>query len=614
MFYHIYVNNGMIDLSITNEFCNKVLNQHRNNFMSREKRKILVDIEGKMKITKRKHDSVLNRIKMDKIEKYIKTKNYQQLGITEEQFLDEIEKVKDSILNNNKIRKLGIQIDDLLLNFIADEFKICGRLDEVFVTSVINDTETSKFIVKKFEQIKFKFVGNIILTEDEANISLGDKKVEGLNQNNYVIGDNDRYINNVSELLVKLDDDTIIKILNNKDLIKEVVFLLPFLNLIEELDVNTFIHILVDYGRIKDKILCETGISKTVNFMPIFLKRIADLISLANAYSSIDDISLFALGRDIVSEVGEHNSSKYLDFFLQMLQRQNGSIPPITLQTSNYHLESGMYSDPNRLLIGKKPNKNSCIDLLRMAGFTTYNEVLLQNSGDVILIRNLEMKLISRILLFRRGNVIQMVTQSGINYPIDLYKSIADQIIQQAISNHDNIDYVFVNSLSSSSQIDDFICVNDKRFVSKFPHADFLDSAILLSSSKKIQDFDETGLDFNVKPLTLYNKPRKKISYHPTETEITRLCALKIIMEQNLELKETMSRNFEPFLARNYRQVVCGEDWYLAVKKDGTVEEVVLPINDTRILEEIEKTKVTLGINFKKEEISFERESQGLKH
>lgn len=607
-YYNIYVNNQSIDLSITNEFCNTILNQHRNNFMSNEKNKIMTDIEKKMKLTEKKKTTIFNGRKISKIENLIKTGNYQQLGITEEQFMTEISNIINSIVNNKDIRKLNIQFDDSKISQIVDVFKYYGRLDVDRINYIlgINNSEVSKFIIRKFEQIKFKYINNVTLSEEESHISQWDKsKLGGLNQTNYVIGDGNRCITNLSELLVNLDEETITKILDNKDLIRDVSFLLPFINLIDELDIKTFINILADYDRIKSKITSTIDAPENTDFTTIVLKKIDDLISLANAYSSIDDITLFALGRGIVSEIGEHNSSKYLEFYTQMANKQSGSIPPISLSTPNYYLESGMYSDPERLLIGKKPNKDSCIDLLNSAGVRTYNEVLLQNSGDVILIRDSQKRLVSRILLFRRGNVIQMVTRAGERFPIDLYKTIADQIIQQSIANNDNIDYVFVNNFSSNSIDGNYVSVKDSRFVNNFSHADFSDSAILLSSKRKMQGFEqkELELDFNVEPKCSYKKPRKKISYQPTETEITRLRALKITMETNPETKENMSRSFEPFYSKEYAKVICGEDWYIAIKNDGTVEELVLPIKDSRILEEIKKIKDTLGIESKDMEL-----------
>lgn len=606
-YFEIY-NNQSLNLSITNEFCNKILNHHRDYFMNNEKSKILASIEKKLKLTSKKTATILNGRKMAKIDGYISDNDYHQLGITEEQFQLDIENAKNAILNNKNIKKKGIQFDVLRLNYIANRFKYYGHIDANFVKDIlrINDDGVLSFIIKKFEQIKFKYIDNISLTQEDSHISEWDRsKVSGLNQTNYVIGDNDRYINNLSELLLKLDEETITKILDHKDLIKDTTVLLPFLNLIEELDVNTFINILGEYDRIKDKLMSTMELSEASNFKTIVLKKLDAVISLANAYSSVDDITLYALGRSIVSEVGEYNSSKYLDFYIQMANKRKGSIPPLFLQTPKYYLESGMYSDPERLLIGKRPSKDSCIDLLNSAGAKTYKEVLLQNSGDVILIRDAQKKLISRILLFRRGNVIQMVTRSGEGLPMDLFKTIGNQIIHQSIFSHDNIDYVFVNNSSFNFHTDDNISVKDNRFMSKFPHADFSDSAILLSSKNKVQGLDEIELDFDVAPLVSYEKPRKKISYYPTETEITRLRALKIIMETDSEVKENMSRDFEPFYSEEYKKKICGEDWYIAVKNDGTVEELTLPIDDMRVRREIREVKNVLGIDSQKDEINL---------
>lgn len=107
-------------------------------------------------------------------------------------------------------------------------------------------------------------------------------------------------------------------------------------------------------------------------------------------------------------------------------------------------------------------------------------------------------------------------------------------------------------------------------------------------------------LDFDIAPKYLYQKPRKKISSSPTESEITRLRALKIVMETNPEIKEEMSRNFEPFYSKEYEKVICGEDWYIAIKNDKTVEMLILPIKDTRILTEIKNIS---GIDLKDEEL-----------
>ena len=601
-FYNIYLERQTIDLSTTNEFCNKILNQHRNHFMSTEKEKILNKIKSQMSLTEKKKNTILNGKKIQKIGRLIGVKGFEQLGITEEQFRNALENTKKSILNNKDIKKSGIQITDSQLDLLITSYRYYGKLTPNIVTTIlgIDNNEITKFIVNKFEQIKFKWLNNVTLTPEESFIYGNEKdKLTGLNPNNYIIGDKNRYYQNIAELLIKLDDQLLNKILTNKAFIKEVVDLLPLVNLVEELDVNAFINILSDYERIRNKLFGTTSPHSNIAHKELILHQIDELISLANAYSSLDDITLFTLGRNVVAEVGEPSSPKYLEFYLKMLERQSGNIPPVSVETSKYYLESGNYSDEERLLIGKKPSKNSCIDLLNSAGMETYNEVLLQGSGDVILIRDKQKNVLSRILIFRRGNVVQMITRSGETYPIELYQEVADQIIQQSISTADNIDYVFVNSSSSSLPNDSYRVVQDKRFINSFSHADFTNSAILLRSKNSVKGYEEGELNLNFEepPKASYMKPRKEISYKPTETEITRLRVLNIALEPNLEEKENKSRELEPFYLKDYEKVICGENWYIAVKQDGTLEELILPSTDDRTYEEIRQVQELLGLD-----------------
>lgn len=423
----------------------------------------------------------------------------------------------------------------------------------------------------------------------------------GFNYNNYLIGDNNKVIENLASLLINLNEEEIDKILNNKDLVSEISFLLPFINIVEELDVDTYKNIILSYDKVKNKIL-EYSTENEI------LKNIDDIISLANAYNSLDDITLLALGEKVVLELEEHNSLEYFEFYKKMLNKKESNIPPVNFKHQNYYLESGFYSDPNRLLIGKIPDKKSCIDLLNVAGKGTYSEVLLGKSADAILVKNEEKDLVSRILVFRRGNVIQMGTVSSEIFPISLYQKIADQIIKESILKDDNIDYVFLNELSSSI-IDKKIYIKDSRFVTRFPHADFSENAILLSSKNKIKGLEDENinLNFDINAKATYEKLRREVSYNPSKDDINRLRALKIAMENNLEIKENLSSNFETIYLKNYNNIVCGEDWYIGIKKDGTIEELSLDTQEEKMEEEKEKARNFLGISLNIREDSFQK-------
>ena len=95
-------------------------------------------------------------------------------------------------------------------------------------------------------------------------------------------------------------------------------------------------------------------------------------------------------------------------------------------------------------------------------------------------------------------------------------------------------------------------------------------------------------------------KPRK-ILYSPSLDDVMRIKALSIITEPDPETKENQSREFEPVLIESYEKVVCGEDWYIALLKNGTYEEVVLSSADPKAYEEIEQIKQVIELNISNE-------------
>lgn len=323
-----------------------------------------------------------------------------------------------------------------------------------------------------------------------------------------------------------------------------------------------------------------------------------EIINLSNAFSSGDDITIISLGEEVISYIGEENSNTYLDFYLKMLNRITGTIPPINININNKTYKSGEYSNSERLLIGKKV-EDSCIDLLNSAGKETFKECLIEEDGDVIIVRDSNNEISSRILIFRRGNVVQLVTSFGQGHPIEIY----EQILEQAISKEDNIDYVLVDVYSVIASKNEYFknkyeIIDDYGLQEMFPHADLSGEALLINSKNKILGIEESSinLDFDVTTKAKYNKLRKPISYYPKDNEISRIRALKIILEENIEIKETLARNFEIFYNKDYLKVFSGEDLYIAIKNDGTIEEIILPLNDPRIKLEVEEIKRQLNL------------------
>lgn len=598
-FYQMYLEGQDVDLPVTSAFFNFVLNEHRNDFSNKEKRAILKDVEGKMTLSQKKVNTIWNGRKLKEVAYRIQRRQWNSLGITEAQFHEMIQNTEEEILNNKDVKKSGMDIKKADLDLLAIPFSVNGALTLDLVQSILNgqNIEVMKFIVHKFEQMKFKLISNITLSEEQREISnLEKEKLGGLNHKDYTIIEKNRYVKNLASLLLKLEDRTVNKILEKEEIIHEVAYFLPLLDLIHEFSVDTFLNILSNYNRVRYKIVKEKDSSLKIDYSNLILKKIEDVIVLANAYSSIDNITLLALGENIVSCVGEQNSKQYLNFYLKIIDRLMGSIPPVCIQMEDYSIESGFYSDPERLLIGKKIADTSCIDLLNLSGVSTYVETLSLRSGDVALFKDFQNNLLSRVLIFRRGNFIQMVTRFSDKTSIEVYKKIAEEMMEQAIVMQDNLDYIFINADNKNLDERGYITVQDPRFKSSFPHADTCVSAILLSSRENVQNSSAIRLDFDVLEKKSYMKLRKQISYQPTEEEITRLRALSIVMEKDVVERENKARDFDPFYKEEYREVYCGEDWYIAIREDGSLEELALPLQDPRIYEEMEYIKKNLHL------------------
>jgi len=598
-YYNIYCENDFIPISDVVKFFNIILNGDKDYFISNEKKKILKEIKYEMRFTKKKEAVLKNAKKIRTVEIYIKTKQFEKLGISEESFKTLIEKAKNDILTNKDINKLNIHINTELLDNLINEYLEKGYIGASLIENTLNikNKDVVKFIEKKIKGISFSLSKNIEIDDGLFDYANNEKDFIDLHYNNYIISDKNRYLHNLAELLCKIDDKTLNKILENKELIGELVHLLPFLNLFDELDVDVFIQILCNYERVRNKMFGDIG--NDVISQDLILKKLTDLIYFSKGYGGFDDILTFSFGEKIVNNIigdKKNPSSVAIDLYKKMLNRVFGNIPAISLSTPEYLFESGLYSDPERFLI----NKN-CISM----GSAIYDEVLVGNFGDVILVRDSEgKKLNKRIFLIRRGNVVQLVAAAEDKFSIEIYKMIADEIMKKAIQNNDNIDYIFVSGYNIA-HVSDYEkeqyrnkIIYDNRFVSCFPHADFHAEALLLSSKKQVLgcDTDELNLDFESEPMAFYMKPRKKTSYNPSAIEMTRIRALSVFLEEDPVIKEEKSRNFEVFNLSDYQRVICGEDWYVAVKKDGTEEIVVLSNNDERIEMEINNAREMLKL------------------
>ena len=92
---------------------------------------------------------------------------------------------------------------------------------------------------------------------------------------------------------------------------------------------------------------------------------------------------------------------------------------------------------------------------------------------------------------------------------------------------------------------------------------------------------------------------RRKL-YSTGEASEEALTALKAL-KSSLDNSEEAKNNFEPFYRNEFIKVISGEDWYIAIKETGEIEEVILPSNDPRTM--IEYTEAMSEIKALKDSI-----------
>lgn len=584
--YNLFLSrHGSLLLSDTNVLCNTILNAHRNSFFKQERAKLILDLTKKLSLSDKKKKVLENGFKFLEITELIKNRQYDELGINEEKLRGLVREASLRFQNNRRLKKDNIPLDESIIEHLEQLFLEKGTLCISDLPSNI-PLESAKYICNNYEKIKLQLVDHITLKYMKI-----DKQRLDLNAHNFVAITKHQNLIILAKLILSLEEDKIKSIINNGKIISELKPLLPYVDLFEEFSLNTFINILITYPKVKQRIL-------VTNQYYSLTSKFRDIVTLANAYSSIDDIHLFALTPKVVKILGEENSMNYLNFYLEMLNKTVCYIPPVYINDNNLIFYSGNYSDQDKLLIGKR-YKDSCIDLDNIAGVKTFTECLNGKSGDVILVKTKDTKeFAGRILLIRRGNVVQLMVKYEDIFSLDVYKKIANEIIKQAQLVDDNIDFVVINHKAILEWKDEII-LDKTDFVNCFPHADLSPKVVLLASSQKELGIESINqcLNFDLKPKYQYSKFRKRISYNPTEDEISRIKALNILLQDDNVLKEELARNFEPFYIEDYNKVICSEEWYIAQKITGELEEVILPHANEFVRKEFEEMHNMILVN-----------------
>ena len=605
--YVYYHSNGVLPRELTTTFYNQILNKQEETYIKKSKTGMIEKLTRKLPYTTKKENGRRVGAKLKKIDSLLAERNYQELGTTEDKLKQLIENYDDDINKVRKIRKEGFYLTKDQLNRINEQF-ITGRLTEDTLRTILPNTsdEVRTIILKKYTLVKAQFLNNVSVTEQELP-----KLDLGYHYNNFKMGTMEDTYKSIVNTITTISEEEAQDILFNKEIPEEMLELLPLVGHIDGFNTEEMIVLLRNYPMVLNHMRKE-ALTKNITLNSA-LSHFFDFSTIAEAYDSADDITISALGKNIIEQIrfSDKQTSKnpldYLNVYEGMLTREYTFIPRVEGEFGEYHYESGNDADRERLLIGKKCNF-SCIGP-GGAGEKAYYQALTGHNADVIMITDKNTnEFVARSICFRKGNYVVLAPIQGIRgieeslYQPKFVSGIAKQMIKQSLENKDTLEYVFLSP--DGRFLDDYFpMIEDSYLIDPFPHADLDEIAYLIASTKDPEDVE---IDSTIPMPIIYQTKREKVKgkAEASNESLTKIKALDIILTEEAIRKEEKARNFEPVNKEDYDDVYIGQDWYIAIKKGKIVEEIVLPTEQEAQVKEIATLKEYLNSLSMLEEMS----------
>lgn len=597
-FYAYYYNKGALPKDLTSNFYNQILNKQEETYIRKLKTSMIEKLKRKLPYTTKKENGRRVGAKLKKIDSLLAERNYQKLGITEDELKQLLENYDDEINKVRKIKKENFHLTKEQLKRINEQF-ITGRLTEDILKTILPHAsdEVRTIILNKYTLVKARFLNNISVTEQELP-----KLDLGYHYNNFKIGTMKDTYENIINIITTISEEEAQDILSNKEIPEEMLELLPLVGHLDGFNTEEMILLLRNYPMVLNHMRKET-LTEDVTLNSV-LSHFFDFLTIAEAYDSADDITISALGENIIEQIRfsdkqtSKNPSDYLNVYEGMLTREYTFIPRVEGEFGNYHYESGNDADRERLLIGKKCNF-SCIGP-GGAGENAYYQALTGHNADVIIVTDKNTnEFVARSICFRKGNYVVLAPIQGIRgieeslYQPKFVLEIAKQMIKQSLENKDTLEYVFLSP--DGRFLDDYFpMIEDSYLMDPFPHADLDEIAYLIASTKELEDVE---IDSTIPMPIIYKTKREKVKgkEEASNENLTKIKALDILLTEETIRREEKARNFEPVDKENYDDVYIGQDWYIAIKKGKIVEEVVLPTEQEVQAKEITTLKEYLN-------------------
>lgn len=410
-FYHLYQESHYLDRTITTPFYNEILNRQRSVFFQKEKQQILLDLKEKLLLSEKKEQQAKKGLQIRSMRELFKKQDYEKIGFSKEEIEVKLQEVHFDLKEMKYFKKRRVPTDKEFISL--DTLFLSGQLDkEILKTYTDYDLKTIKIIVNHYYRALLPELNKITISSDKItreNISY--------HYNHLLIINSKQYRENLEKIQGLIDEGELDKeVLESKEN-KEILKLLPLVNILEEFNTNTFLSILKNSKMVMAKIK-EDDIYFDGSMNKI-LQHFYQIISLSLIYDKVDELTTASLGLDITQKILNGNGNPlvsknvfdYIKIYQQMLLKREGEIPPICGHYQDYTYENGKSADSMRLLIGLN-SINSCLGP-KAPGGNAFYKCLTEPDADVLLIKSEDGELVARSLMFRKGNFVIMTPFQG---------------------------------------------------------------------------------------------------------------------------------------------------------------------------------------------------------
>lgn len=576
--YELFKDNKKLSMQDTSQFYNEILNKQQNAYLSERKKILTKELTYKLDITDKKIKNLINTAKLKRAYYLMKFGEYEKLGTTEEEMLEKLEELHIHINSIKAFKNEPLSQKEL------------KELDLLFINGYLTEDtiykytpEKRKVILNKYSQVLIPYLDNI----NEHEIVIDTESIE-FNYNHIKVFNERKYQENRNLLISKLSEQKVEEIIDNVEKYKEILKLLPFVNILPEFSFELYYQIIQDYDKIMERLHKKNKLPENPKVEEL-VHNMSDIIKLAKIYKDLDEYTIAILGEEVIEKIMKEtpvssNPNEYLEYYHKMLNLKTTKIPQISGEWRQYIFENDKPYDKERLLIGKNCYR-SCIGP-KGVGAEAFTFALTSSFSDVLMIKNKETNtFVGRTIMYRLGNSIIFAPiqgEKGLNddlYNEEFLTLLGNAILEESNKKGDYIDYI----LLTKKEHVDFKNIDleyNECFVRSLPHCDLTDVSYIIGKNKKALYVNPA-----LQKYKTYHKKRQEIKTieEDINEELLRIKGLQIYVAHSENKKNHLKAEFHQVKETQYQKAYIGQDWYVAIKEDNTIEKA--SINNTKEVE-----------------------------